>query len=163
MSFQEIEQLIIEILGNEVIVESKTDVLQPYMAVSKDNLLRVCSLLKEDKRCYFDYLNCLSGVDNGVEANTFTVVYHLISIIYSHRIVLKCTIERADEAEIPSISSIWRAADWHEREIFDLFGIKFKGHPNLKRILLPDDWEGHPLRKDYLEAEQYQGIKIKSE
>jgi NADH-quinone oxidoreductase subunit C len=76
------------------------------------------------------------------------VVYHLQSIERKLRVRLKCRL-RGDNPSIESVTSVWRGADWYEREVFDLFGIRFTGHPDLRRIMLPDDWEGHPLRKDY--------------
>jgi NADH-quinone oxidoreductase subunit C len=91
-------------------------------------------------------------------------VYHLSSIPYKHSIVLKINIpfDRTSKElpHAPSVSKIWRSADWHEREVFDLYGIYFDGHDDLRRILCPDDWEGFPLRKDYVAAEYYNGLKI---
>ena len=89
------------------------------------------------------------------------VVYHLSSLIHEHQLVLKVRTDRNEPAPIPSVTRVWKAADWHEREAFDLLGIPFSDHPDLRRILLPDDWEGNPLRKDYVEAEKYRDIKIK--
>jgi NADH-quinone oxidoreductase subunit C len=78
----------------------------------------------------------------------FEVVYHLHSVENNERLRLKCRLA-GNAAEIDSVTSVWRSANWHEREVFDLFGIVFRGHPDLRRIMLPEDWEGHPLRKDY--------------
>src|SRR5690606_639093 len=102
--------------------------------------------------------------DNGPEAGTLEVVYHLYSIPYEHSLVLKVTVPRNQPDEplptIPSVTHIWRTADWHEREIFDLIGINFEGHSDLRRILLPADWTGHPLRKDYQNLEYYHDIRV---
>ena len=105
----------------------------------------------------FDYLMCLSGIDNG--KNILGVVYHLSSMQHRHKITVKVEVP-ADKPDVPSVSSIWPTANWHEREAYDLIGIKFIGHPDLRRMLLPEDWEGHPLRKDYKVPEFYQGMKV---
>jgi len=103
-------------------------------------------------------------VDYGIETNRFGVVYHLASIPYQAQLTLKISKENSrdinDLPAFPSITSVYRTADWHEREAYDLVGIFFEGHPDLRRILLPDDWEGYPLRKDYKTAEYYKGIRI---
>jgi NADH-quinone oxidoreductase subunit C len=120
----------------------------------------VCQELYQHSSAYFDMLSCLTGIDNGVEANTVEVVYNLYSIPLGHHLMLKVTLPRENPA-IDSVSEIWRTANWHEREAFDMYGIKFKGHPDLRRILLPADWEGHPLRKDYQHQEYYRDVKVK--
>src|SRR5207245_661561 len=105
----------------------------------------------------FDYLMCLSGVDYG--KNLLGVVYHIASMKTKQKLTLKLEVA-AEEAEVPSVWEVWPSANWHEREAFDLFGIRFSGHPDLRRILLPDDWDGHPLRKDFKVPEFYQGMKV---
>ena len=117
----------------------------------------ICLVLRDS--AYFDYLACLSGVDQGPEAATMEVVYHLYALVYGYGVALYVSLPR-ETPEVPSVSDIWRAADWHEREAYDLLGIGFTSHPDLRRILLPDDWQGHPLRKDYQTPDTYQGIKI---
>jgi NADH-quinone oxidoreductase subunit C len=89
--------------------------------------------------------------------NVIEVVYHLFSYRHRHAIVLKVEVDRA-AARVPTVEGVWKAANWFEREVYDLFGVEFTGHPDLRRIMLPDDWVGHPLRKDYLEAGGYRGI-----
>lgn len=118
--------------------------------------LEIFSALKNDANFLFDYLMCMSGVDNGIG---FDVVYHIFSFHYKQRITVRAPLSREDP-EIASVSNLWRAADWFEREIYDMFGIKFTGHPDLCRILCPDDWEGFPLRKDYVSPEMYRGMRI---
>ena len=93
-------------------------------------------------------LSSVTAVDRDPSDPRFEVVYHLHSIEHNERIRLKCRLS-GENPEIDSVTSVWRSADWYEREVFDLFGIRFAGHPDLRRIMLPDDWEGHPLRKDY--------------
>lgn len=108
---------------------------------------------------YFDFLSCLTGLDNGPEAGTMEALYHLHSIPYNLQLMVKVQVDR-EKPQIPSVSDIWHTANWHEREAFDLLGINFINHPDLRRILLPADWEGYPLRKDYQEQEKYHGITV---
>lgn len=115
--------------------------------VKKDILLDLCRFLKEDPDLGFNFLVDVCGVDYLPRNPRFEVVYHLYSIPKRHRLRIKVRIE--DGESIPSVTSIWKAGDWAEREAYDMFGIVFEGHPNLKRIYMPQDWEGFPLRKDY--------------
>ena len=108
---------------------------------------------------YFDMLSCITGVDNGPEAATMEVIYNLVSIPYEASLMVKVTIGR-EYPSIPTVSNIWRTADWLERETYDLLGIHFEGHPDLRRILLPADWQGYPLQKDYKEQEYYHGVRV---
>ncbi|MDH7516502.1 MAG: NADH-quinone oxidoreductase subunit C, partial [Bacteroidota bacterium] len=117
----------------------------------------VCLHLRDKPGYDFDSLMCLSGVD--YTDGTLGVVYHLGSIKQRQRLTLKVIVPREDP-RVPTVERVWRTADWHEREAWDLLGIVFEGHPDLRRILLPDDWEGHPLRKDYEMPEFYNGIKV---
>jgi len=117
------------------------------VVLDKESLLSVCRFLKEEPSYRLDYLSNLCGADYPDREKRFEVVYHLFSTSKHHRINLK--IQLADQEPAPSVVSIWRTANWHEREAFDLFGIPFEGHPDLRRILLTDEWQGHPLRKEY--------------
>ena len=111
-----------------------------------ERLPEVCGFAK--KELGFDYLVDITSVDNYGDDPRFTVVYHLYG--YGHRCSLRLKAEVNEEkGELPSVSGVWQTANWHEREIFDLFGVRFAGHPDLRRILMPEDWEGYPLRKDY--------------
>ncbi len=141
----------------DAIVESKADALQPWVRVTSGKIQEVCRFLHEDLSLRMDYLSSLSGMDynNG----QLGVVYHLQSLVHKHRIVLKVSVPK-EQAHVPTVSDVWGTANWHEREAFDLFGITFDGHPDLRRLLLPDDWEGHPLRKDYQVQEFYHGMKV---
>ena len=116
------------------------------LEVRADQLVAVCRFLKDQQQ--FTRLADLTAVDYNPSEPRFAVIYHLHSIDKNQRLRLKCRLPEA-VAEVDSITSVWRSANWHEREVFDLFGIMFRGHPNLRRIMLPEDWEGHPLRKDY--------------
>ncbi|MCO4291594.1 NADH-quinone oxidoreductase subunit C [Solitalea sp. MAHUQ-68] len=164
MDFTEIKRLLIEKFGEDVIVNEQTEGLQPSLTIRPELIADVCLELRDNEKTYFDFLSCLSGVDYGVEQQKMGVVYHLASIPYKKQLTLKVEKEfdRSSDSlpSFPTVSNVWRTADWHEREAYDLLGIDFEGHPDLRRILLPDDWEGHPLRKDYKTAAEYKGIKI---
>lgn len=116
----------------------------------RPDLIPACRFLKDDPDLAFDFLSDVTAVDRlqlPESRPRFEVVYHLYSLPHKRRLRLKL---RVDEGEaVPSVTPVWETANWHEREVFDLFGIPFEGHPDLRRILMPDDWEGHPLRKDY--------------
>jgi NADH-quinone oxidoreductase subunit C len=127
--------------------------------ISSADLVAVCVALYTDPSCYFDMLSCVTGIDNGPDAKTMEVAYNLYSIPFNHHIMIKVTLPR-ENPEVESLTSIWKTADWHEREVFDLYGIKFLNHPDLRRILLPGDWEGYPLRKDYKHQDYYRNIKV---
>ena len=165
MTFEEIKQLLEEQFGKELILSEDTKSLQPSLLVLVEKLPEICLFLQNYEKTYFDFLSCITGIDNGVEKATMEVLYHLYSIPYHHHLVLKVVIARNREGEalpkIPSISHIWAAANWHEREIYDLLGIEFTNHPDLRRILLPADWKGYPLRKDYTPQETYHEIEVK--
>jgi NADH-quinone oxidoreductase subunit C len=153
----------------------KLDAIDPYLVVEPEDLMEVCRYLKEDPRLRFEFLNCISGVDYlepdpkkapkaGFDPH-LEVVYHFSSFTHRHRLVLKIILPRWKEnkpgelPEAPSVTSLWATADWHEREVYDLAGVRFIGHPDLRRILLSEDWLGHPLRKDYEFPLEYHGIR----
>ncbi|UFH56275.1 NADH-quinone oxidoreductase subunit C [Spirosoma sp. KNUC1025] len=163
MIFSEIAELLTTQFG--VDIQANTQNPQPYLIIPADQLVAICQFLRNDERLFFDLLACVTGIDNGLEANTMEVVYNLTSIPYGHDLMLKVIVPRMAEGNrlpsVPSVAAIWRTADWHEREAFDLVGIHFANHPDLRRILLPTDWVGHPLRTDYQEEDQYHGIKTK--
>lgn len=164
MSFEEIKQLLTAKFGPDVIVGEETTGLQPALLIQPERIADVCLELRDNPDTYFDFLSCLSGMDYGATGTRFGVVYHLASIPYQTQLTLKISQEHTRDTNslpvFPTISTVYRTANWHEREAFDLVGIFFEGHPDLRRILLPDDWEGYPLRKDYQSAEYYKGIKI---
>jgi len=139
------------------ILEFKEDkTIDPYIKIKPEILPDLCFELRDNEDFLFDYLVNLTGMDYGKDLG---VVYHLYSMKHKHRIVLKVDLNR-DNPVIPSIEMIWKTANWHEREAYDMFGIIFEGHPFLVRILTPYDWEGYPLRKDYVTPEYYHGIKV---
>jgi NADH-quinone oxidoreductase subunit C len=116
--------------------------------VEKGSIRESCAILRDDPECPFNYLCDLTAVDWYPSEPRFEVVYHLLSIPGKERVRLKAKIDGSSPA-IESVTSVWPSANFYEREVFDLFGVRFTGHPNLKRIMMPDNWEGHPLRKDY--------------
>lgn len=163
MDLTKIKNILTNRFGDTCIVDEELQGLQPALIIHPDFLLDVCKELRENKETWFDFLSCISGIDYGLNEG-FGVVYHLASIPHKTQLTLKVRLEDLrDKSALPSIdsvSSVWRTADWHEREAYDLVGIFFNGHPDLRRILLPDDWKGHPLRRDYQDAESYHGIPI---
>lgn len=164
MSIDEIKLLLTTKFGEQVIAGHETTGMQPALLINPDHIAQVCLELRDNPATYFDFLSNLSGVDYGVEAGSFGVVYHLSSIPYQTQLTLKISREhdRTGDAlpHFPSITLVYASADWHEREAYDMLGIYFEGHPDMRRLLMPDDWEGFPLRKDYKNAEYYKGIKI---
>ncbi|SKC50004.1 NADH-quinone oxidoreductase subunit C [Ohtaekwangia koreensis] len=127
--------------------------------VDKTKLTEVLQVLHQNTSTYFDMLSCITGIDNGPQAGTMEVVYNLYSIPYNFHLMVKVIMPR-ENSVIDSVTHIWKSADWMEREVFDMYGIVFTNHPDLRRILMPADWEGYPLRKDYKHQEYYRDIKI---
>jgi len=118
------------------------------VVVPREHLRRASEYLAAEPSLRFSFLSDITTVDRFPLEPRFEVNYHLLSLDRRERLRLKLRVEGSDPT-VPSVTSIWPTANWHERENFDLFGIRFEGHPDLRRILMPDDWEGHPLRKDY--------------
>jgi NADH-quinone oxidoreductase subunit C len=118
------------------------------ITVARENLRRVCDFLRSDAELLFTFLSDVTGVDRFPIEPRFELNYHLLSIPHRRRVRIKARVSGQDPV-IESVTSVWPTANWHEREVFDLFGVRFEGHPDLRRILLPEDWEGYPLRKDY--------------
>jgi NADH-quinone oxidoreductase subunit C len=124
-----------------------------WLYIRKERLLEVCRLLRDDPDLGYLYISDITAIDwlpyweKGEKPKRFEVVYNFYSPVHFQRIFLKV---RVDDGEpVPSVTGIWEGANYPEREVYDMFGIPFEGHPNLKRILMPDDWVGHPLRKDF--------------
>jgi NADH-quinone oxidoreductase subunit C len=135
---------------------------QISVEVKRERIIDICRYLREDPDIRMDYLSDLCGVDYQGRRYRFEVVYNLYSLKYRHRIRIKALIPE-DSPSIDSVVPIWNGANWHERETCDMFGIVFDGHPDLRRILMPEDWEGYPLKKDYPlrgpEGWEYRGYK----
>ncbi|AUX27622.1 NADH dehydrogenase subunit C [Sorangium cellulosum] len=127
-----------------------------WFQVAPGELEEVCLHLRDAPELDCDSLECITGVDYP-DLKKIAVVYHIYSYAKKHRIVLKAFLDR-DSPALPTLVDVWSSANWQERECFDLLGVRFEGHPDLRRLLLPDDWEGHPLRKDWQEKAEYHGI-----
>lgn len=157
------------------IAGSNLQAIDPWIEVTADGLVGLCQYLKSEPDLQFDMLNCISGVDyfepDPKKASKvdwqphLEVVYHLSSIAKKHTLVVKVILPRWKNdqppqlPEVPSVVEVWRAAEWHEREVYDLCGVLFPGNPDLRRILCPEDWVGHPLRRDYEMPLEYHGIR----
>lgn len=170
---EEIFDLLKKEFGEVILGLDKNTPTESIISTDPMYIHQVGAFLRENNELQFDSLMVLSGVDdaNGskikdedgtdvISGGTLSVYYHLHSTVLKHKITIKVSTSREDP-KIESVYNIWRTSDWHEREAFDMFGIIFKNHPDLRRILMPDDWEaGYPLRKDYKNPEFYQGMKV---
>jgi NADH-quinone oxidoreductase subunit C len=136
----------VEAFDADAIAAGKLERGELTLEIAAAKIASICGFLKYDQK--FVRLSSVTAVDRYPLEPRFEVVYHLHSVEQKQRVRLKCRLE-SDEPAIESVTSVWRGANWYEREVFDLFGINFLNHPDLRRIMLPDDWEGHPLRKDY--------------
>ncbi len=143
-SSTEIKQAVLASFASSVDDAGEIDGVQVFY-VNSNRIADLCSFLKETNGLQYDYLTSLCGVDY---SDRIEVVYHLYSYELKHSLILKVKLN-AKAPVIPSVCSVWKAGNWQEREAYDMFGIVFEGHPDLRRILLEPDWEGFPLRKDY--------------
>lgn len=173
MRIEDIHQKLVQQFGTDAVIELKTGVKDPWIQVAADRIAEVARFLHDDADLQFDALNDLCGSDwleTDPKKKTpcephVEVVYHLYSYTHKHYCKVKVKTPRWPDDKpgqlprIPTVSQIWGIADWHERECYDLVGIEFTGHPNLRRILCPEDWEGHPLRKDYEFPLEYHGVR----
>ena len=155
MTPQEIAALLSEQFEDRVL-ESKPDEVNPWSDVKSEAVLEVSQFLRSDSRLRMDHLELLGGVDY---KENLEVVYVLFSMEHRHRYTIKCQLSK-ESPSLPSVESVWGVANWHEREAYDMFGIEFEGHSDLSRILCPDDWEGYPLRKDYVFPKSYQDMPV---
>ena len=159
----------------EKITGANLEAMDPWIEVATDGLLKVATFLRDDESLCFDMLNCITMVDyfepdpkKAAKADFephVELIYHLWSFKNKCSLVLKVMLPRwkndvhGELPEVPSLAHLWRTAEWHEREVYDLSGVRFTGHPDLRRILCPEDWVGHPLRKDYEMPLEYHGIR----
>jgi NADH-quinone oxidoreductase subunit C len=155
MTTHEIHERLKARFGDDVgpLSEPKID---PFCVVKRERIVEICRFLKGEPGIEIDFLEDETAVD-WPKRNVIEVVYHLLSYKHRHSIVLKVEADRAAPT-VPTVEGVWKTANWFEREIYDLFGVTFTGHPDLRRIMLPDDWVGHPLRKDYQEAGGWHGM-----
>jgi len=172
-TFEELVELLKSKFTGESDIEARKEGTEDVILVNPLIIKDVCSFLATKGELKFDSLILLSGADdeNGekikhedesfdIQGGTLSVYYHIESTSLVHKLTLRVSVERENPVT-QSVSSVWRCADWHEREAFDMYGIIFEGHPNLIRILMPYDWEfGYPLRKDYKNPEFYHGMKV---
>jgi NADH-quinone oxidoreductase subunit C len=160
MTPEEIQQVLAGKFGETVgaLQPAKQD---PWVLVKPEAIAEVCGFLKTDPRTRMDSLMNLTAVD-WPKRNQIDVIYHLFSYAHRHVFILKVQLDRASPV-MPSVEGVWKTADWLEREQYDLLGVQFTGHPDLRRIMLPDDWVGHPLRKDYQEGPDYHHISTTRE
>ena len=172
MSAEEIYNLLKENFGNAILEIVSNVPTEPIISVEPLQINVISQFLRDSNELQFDNLMNLSGVDDNnatkttnedgsvsSQGGTLSVFYHLDSFSLKHKITLKTSTNR-DVPEVESVTNIWYSANWHEREAFDMFGINFLNHPDLRRILMPYDWEGFPLRKDYENPEFYEGMRI---
>ncbi|MBM4074559.1 MAG: NADH-quinone oxidoreductase subunit C [Planctomycetes bacterium] len=175
MRIEDIHQKLVGKFGSNVILELKTGVKDPWIEVIADRIADVAKYLHDDSDISLDALNDLCAADwletdpkkkNPCEPHV-EVVYHLYSYTHRHWCKLKVKVPRWKNGQpgsipdVPTVSGVWGIADWHEREAYDLVGVNFVDHPNMRRILCPEDWEGHPLRKDYEFPLEYHGVRGK--
>ena len=146
MTNEALQNLISSWIPNLEFTEEKSQFLN--ITIQPEQLHQLMTQLKSNSETNFDYLFCLSGMDWGAALG---VVYHLESTIHRHQLVVKVKTEDRENPTFDSVWTIWRTAEFHEREVFDFFGIQFNNHPNLKRLFLTEDWDGFPLRKDYVD------------
>ena len=151
MKLAEINELLSSIDGVEFVPDLN------YISVSLESLLQVADIIKNKVELDFDFLMCITALDDG-DSNNFIIAYNFYSNKHKHYLELRVSL--TDGQNVPSLSQVWSTADWHEREAYDMMGIKFSGHPNMKRILLPDDWDGFPLRKNFKVSDYYRGVPV---
>jgi NADH-quinone oxidoreductase subunit C len=155
MELSEVIQRVKGVFPEAVVIPAEeTD----YLRIVPEHWQEVAHHLRDESQLRFDALMCLTGFDKGPE-QSLGVIYSLHSMEHGHKLEVRIEVPR-DGGVVPSVAQVWRTADWHEREAYDLFGITFADHPDHRRMLLPDDWEGHPLRKDYETPDYYGGIPI---
>jgi NADH-quinone oxidoreductase subunit C len=154
MNIEKIHERLLGHFGEGVILgltPAEEMIRDPFITVDPRRIDKVCLFCRVEPDLAFDFCQSITGMDTG---DTLTCVYHLFSYPKKHTLVLKTSTPR-DDAHLPSIATVWPSADWYEREVYDLFGVRFDGHPDLRRLLLPDDWEGHPMLKDWKQKPTY--------
>ncbi len=160
MEFRDIQERVHTGLGGSF--EVQDEIHDPAIIVPKEQLRAVCGFLRDDESLRMGTLRIITGIDrpakkDSTESGSIEVVYHLCSYVHGHTVVIKTLLDR-EAPKVDSVQDIWPTANWHERETYDLLGVEFEGHPDLRRIMLPKDWVGHPLRKDYEPPKEYHGI-----
>jgi NADH-quinone oxidoreductase subunit C len=160
MDAKAIHERLVAAFGDKV-TGANLETATPFVVVAPEALLEIAGYCRTDAALDCDNLICLSAVDWPKETPPrMEVVYHLYSYAHDHLFALKVYLPR-ESPRVASVEGIWGVANWHEREAYDMFGIAFTGHTDLRRILLPDDWQGHPLRKDWVDPDFYNGLHVK--
>ncbi len=152
-------RIICEQFGEAVSALDSNDTMPFFEVLESGRWVEIALFMRDHAKLKFNYMACMSGVDYPTEGKVGIVCNFQSLALLNHKLSVKVKCDRAGGC-IPSVSRVWHTANWHEREAYDLFGMIFTGHPELKRILCPDDWEGYPLRKDYKVQERYHGIKV---
>lgn len=145
----------------ERVISAQLDAKDPSILVDAGAIAEICAFARDDTSLRCEILSNESGVDYKADG-VIEVVYHLYSYTHRHYLILKVRTPR-DNPVVPSVERVWKAANWMEREIYDLLGVMFTDHSDLRRLLMPEDWVGHPLRKDFVEPEEYHGISTRRE
>ena len=155
MNFDGISKALQEKFGNESVIAVSDRAGDPFISIPATKIVETLSFLRDDSAFQFDCLSNLTGVD--APPDDLEVVYHLFSYPLRHSLTLKVKVPKSNP-KLPTVEKIYPTANWQEREAYDLLGMSFEGHSDLRRIMLPDDWIGHPLRKDYKEENDFHGI-----
>jgi len=146
------------------VTSAELEVVDPFLVVDVSTIVEMCTFLRDEPELAFDMLHCHSAVDylppKAPEDARIELVLHLTSLKHRHWIVLKIMLPR-ENPKMPTLEGVWPTANWHEREAYDLFGIEFEGHSDFRRLLLPDDWPGYPLRKDWEWPDEWHGMAVK--
>ena len=154
MNIEKIHERLLQHFGSDIVLDltsAQEGIRDPFITVAGPRIDKVCLFCRVEPDLALDFCQSITGTDTG---ETLTCVYHLFSYARRHTLVLKCATPRSQPA-LPTCTGVWPAANWYEREVFDLLGVVFDGHPDLRRLLLPDDWVGHPMLKDYKEQPVY--------
>ena len=153
---EKVSRILAEKFPESVIISEEPH--NDFIQLNSEKWNEIAKFLKTGTKLKFDSCQCITGVDLGVE-KYLEIRYNLHSTKHLHKIEIRIATDRK-RPSIPSVEQIWRVADWFEREVYDMYGIRFKGHRDLRRMLLPDDWKGWPLRKDYKTPQTYNGMKV---
>ena len=151
--------IIHEKFGSAISALDANETMPFFEVIDTSQWTEIALFMRDHPKLKFNYMACLSGVDYPTEEKLGIICNFESLALFNHKLAVKVKCAR-DGGSIPSVACVWHTANWHEREAYDMFGMTFTGHPELRRILCPDDWEGYPLRKDYKVQDQYHGIKV---
>ena len=151
--------IIHEKFGSAISALDANETMPFFEVIDTSQWTEIALFMRDHPKLKFNYMACLTGVDYPTEEKLGIICNFESLALFNHKLAVKVKCAR-DGGSIPSVACVWHTANWHEREAYDMFGMTFTGHPELRRILCPDDWEGYPLRKDYKVQDQYHGIKV---